>query len=142
MEKTKTLRSFGFVGDIRDELKKVTWPTRTETIKLTVTVFAISLIVGLYVGIIDVVLAKWFVVHTQSGFEAKAKEALEQRIKTLGYEKKIFDIVIPMREIVTIKKGKKKNVKEKVFPGYLLIKMILDDDSWLVVRTTQGITGF
>lgn len=87
-------------------------------------------------------LAKWFVVHTQSGFEAKAKEALEQRIKTLGYEKKIFDIVIPMREIVTIKKGKKKNVKEKVFPGYLLIKMILDDDSWLVVRTTQGITGF
>ncbi|OGK20494.1 preprotein translocase subunit SecE [Candidatus Roizmanbacteria bacterium RIFCSPHIGHO2_02_FULL_37_13b] len=58
MEKTKTLRSFGFVGDIRDELKKVTWPTRTETIKLTVTVFAISLIVGLYVGIIDVVLAK------------------------------------------------------------------------------------
>ena len=59
-------------------------------------------------------LAKWFVVHTQSGFEAKAKEALEQRIKTLGYEKKIFDIVIPMREIVTIKKGKKKNVKEKV----------------------------
>jgi len=86
--------------------------------------------------------AKWFVVHTQSGFEAKAKEALEQRIKTLGYEKKIFDIVIPMREIVTIKKGKKKNIKEKVFPGYLLIKMILDDDSWLVVRTTQGITGF
>src|SRR3989338_5591108 len=86
--------------------------------------------------------AKWFVVHTQSGFEAKAKEALEQRIKTLGYEKKIFDIVIPMREIVTIKKGKKKNIKEKVFPGYLLIKMILDDDSWLVVRTTEGITGF
>jgi len=86
--------------------------------------------------------ARWFVVHTQSGFEARAKEALEQRIKSLGYEDKIFDIVIPLRDIVTIKKGKKKNVKEKVFPGYLLIRMILTDDSWLVVRTTQGITGF
>lgn len=86
--------------------------------------------------------AQWYVVHTQSGFEAKAKEALEQRIKTLGYENKIFDIVIPLRNIVVIKKGKKKTVKEKVFPGYLLIKMIFDDDSWLVVRTTQGITGF
>lgn len=86
--------------------------------------------------------AKWYVVHTQSGFEAKSKESLEQRIKTLGHEDKIFDIVIPMRSIVTIKKGKKQNMKEKVFPGYLLIKMILNDDTWLVVRTTQGITGF
>lgn len=86
--------------------------------------------------------AQWYVVHTQSGFEAKAKSSLEQRIKTLGYEDKIFDMVIPMRDIVVIKKGKKKTVKEKVFPGYLLIKMIFDDDSWLVVRTTQGITGF
>lgn len=86
--------------------------------------------------------AKWYVVHTQSGFEAKSKESLEQRLKTLGYEDKIFDIVIPTRDVVTIKKGKKKLLREKVFPGYLLIKMILDDDSWLVVRTTQGITGF
>ena len=85
---------------------------------------------------------QWYVVHTQSGFEAKAKKGLEQRIKSLGYENKIFDIVIPLRDIVVIKKGKKKTVKEKVFPGYLLIKMIFDDDSWLVVRTTQGITGF
>lgn len=86
--------------------------------------------------------SSWYVVHTQSGFEAKAKQSLEQRIKTLGYVDKIFDIVIPMRNVMTIKKGEKKSVKEKVFPGYLLIKMILDDDSWLVVRTTQGITGF
>lgn len=86
--------------------------------------------------------ARWFVVHTQSGFEARAKEALSQRIKGLGMEDQIFDIVIPLRDIVTIKKGKKKNVKEKVFPGYLLIRMTLNDESWLVVRTTQGITGF
>ncbi|OGK17641.1 transcription termination/antitermination protein NusG [Candidatus Roizmanbacteria bacterium RIFCSPHIGHO2_02_FULL_40_13b] len=90
----------------------------------------------------DVSAGKWYVVHAQSGFEAKAKEGLEQRIKTLGYTDRIFDIVIPMRNVMTIKKGQKKQGKEKVFPGYLLIKMVLDDDSWLVVRTTQGITGF
>ncbi|OGK45977.1 transcription termination/antitermination protein NusG [Candidatus Roizmanbacteria bacterium RIFCSPLOWO2_01_FULL_39_19] len=86
--------------------------------------------------------AKWYVVHTQSGFEMKAKQSLEQRIKTLGLEDNIFDIVIPMRDIVIIKSGKKKEAKEKVFPGYILIKMVLNDNSWLAVRTTQGITGF
>ncbi len=86
--------------------------------------------------------SRWYVVHTQSGFEAKSKEALEQRIISLGFEKKIFDIIVPVRDIVTIKKGKKKQSKEKVFPGYILVRMILDNDSWLVVRTTQGITGF
>jgi transcriptional antiterminator NusG len=85
---------------------------------------------------------KWYVVHTQSGFEAKSKEALEQRIKSLGFEDRIFEIIVPMREIVTIKKGKKQQSKEKVFPGYILVRMNLDNDSWLVVRTTQGITGF
>jgi len=86
--------------------------------------------------------AKWYVVHTQSGYEAKVKQALEQRIKTLGAEDKIFDIVIPMREVVAVKKGKKTKQKEKVFPGYILVKMILDDNSWLIVQTTQGVTGF
>lgn len=85
---------------------------------------------------------KWYVVHTQSGFESKAKEALQQRIKSLGLEDKIFDIVIPTRDIVGIKGGKKKTLKEKVFPGYLLVKMIVDDASWVAVQTTQGITGF
>ncbi|MGB9707661.1 MAG: transcription termination/antitermination protein NusG [Microgenomates group bacterium] len=86
--------------------------------------------------------AKWYVIHIQSGYEQKTKQALEQRIKSLGVEDKIFDIVIPMREVVVVKKGKKTKQKEKVFPGYILVKMILDDDSWLVVRTTEGVTGF
>ena len=60
----------------------------------------------------------------------------------MGVEKKIFDVVIPTREIVTVKKGKKSKANEKVFPGYVLVKMILNDDSWLVVRTTEGVTGF
>ena len=84
----------------------------------------------------------WYVVHTQSGFESKAKDALEQRIKSLGFSDRIFDIIVPMRDIVTINKGKKKAKKEKVFPGYILVRMLLDNDSWIVVRTTQGITGF
>ncbi len=84
----------------------------------------------------------WYVVHVKTSYEGRVKESLEQRIKSLGVEDKIFDIVIPVRETIVVKKGKKTNIKEKVFPGYIFIKMILDDDSWLVVRTTQGVTGF
>jgi len=86
--------------------------------------------------------AKWYVIHIQTGYENKVKQALEQRIKSLGVEDRIFDIVVPMRDIIVIKKGKKAKATEKVFPGYILIRMILDDDSWLVVRTTEGVTGF
>jgi len=86
--------------------------------------------------------AKWYVIHIQTGYENKVKQALLQRIKSLGVEDSIFDIVVPMRDVVVIKKGKKAKAAEKVFPGYILIKMILNDDSWLVVRTTEGVTGF
>lgn len=86
--------------------------------------------------------AKWYVIHVQTGYEGRVKTALEQRVKSLGVEDKIFDVVIPMREIVVVKKGKKSQQNEKVFPGYVLIRMILNDDSWLVVRTTEGVTGF
>ncbi len=86
--------------------------------------------------------AKWYVIHTQTGYENKVKQALEQRIKSLNVENKIFEVVIPVREIVVVKKGKKSKAIEKVFPGYVLVKMILDDDSWLVARTTEGVTGF
>lgn len=86
--------------------------------------------------------AKWYVIHIQTGYENKVKQALEQRVVSLGVENKIFDIVIPMRDIVIVKKGKKTKATEKVFPGYVLVRMVLDDDSWLVVRTTEGVTGF
>ena len=85
---------------------------------------------------------KWYVIHIQTGYENKVKQALEQRIKSLGVEDKIFEVVIPVRDVVVIKKGKKTSAIEKVFPGYVLIRMILADDSWLVVRTTEGVTGF
>ena len=86
--------------------------------------------------------AKWYVIHIQTSYEGRVKQALVQRIKSLGVEDKIFDVVIPTREIIVVKKGKKTKVTEKVFPGYILVRMVLDDDSWLVVRTTEGVTGF
>lgn len=86
--------------------------------------------------------AKWYVIHIQTSYEQRVKQALEQRVKSLGVEDKIFDVVIPTRDIVVVKKGKKTKATEKVFPGYILVRMVLDDDSWLVVRTTEGVTGF
>ncbi len=85
---------------------------------------------------------KWYVIHTQTGYEGRVKAALEQRIKSLAVENKIFDVIIPKREVVVVKRGKKTKATEKVFPGYILVRMILDDESWLVVRTTEGVTGF
>lgn len=86
--------------------------------------------------------ARWYVIHIQTGYENKVKHALEQRIKSLSVEDSIFEIIIPMRDVIVIKKGKKAKATEKVFPGYILIHMVLNDDSWLVVRTTEGVTGF
>ena len=86
--------------------------------------------------------AKWYVVHTYSGHENKVATNLKQRIDTMKLEDKIFDIIVPTRNIVTVKHGKKEEQKEKIFPGYILVKMVLDDTSWLAVRTTQGVTAF
>ncbi|MEK7160113.1 MAG: transcription termination/antitermination protein NusG, partial [Patescibacteria group bacterium] len=85
---------------------------------------------------------KWYIVHTYSGHENKVAKSLRQRIESMGFENRIFDIIVPTRDTVKVSGGKKENVKEKIFPGYVLIKMILDDESWLLVRTTQGVTAF
>ncbi|MDP3973383.1 MAG: transcription termination/antitermination protein NusG [Candidatus Daviesbacteria bacterium] len=81
-------------------------------------------------------------VHTYSGHENKVAATLKQRIESEHLEKKILDILVPMQDKIEIKGGKKLEVKEKIFPGYILVKMILDDTSWLAVRTTQGVTSF
>lgn len=86
--------------------------------------------------------AKWYIVHTYSGHENKVAKSLLQRVGSLGFEDRIFDIVVPTRNTIKVHGGKKESVKEKIFPGYVLIKMILDDETWLLVRTTQGITSF
>ena len=84
----------------------------------------------------------WYVVHTYAGYENKVKANLESRIHTMQMEGKIFRVHIPMEDVMEIKGGKKQVVQKKVFPGYLLVKMIYDNDSWYVVRNTPGVTGF
>ena len=85
---------------------------------------------------------KWYVVHTYSGHENKVATALKQRVEAEHLEHKIMDVLVPTQEKIEIRGGKKATVKEKIFPGYILVKMILDDNSWLAVRTTQGVTSF
>jgi transcriptional antiterminator NusG len=84
----------------------------------------------------------WFVVHTYAGYENKVKTNLQSRIQSMNVEDRVFEVVIPMEDVMEIKQGKKQVVQKKVFPGYLLVRMYLDDDSWRAVRETPGVTGF
>ncbi len=85
---------------------------------------------------------QWYIVHTYSGYEEKVKKSILERAKAKGLEDRIEEIVVPTREVVELKKGKRVQTKKKVFPGYILIKMILDDDTWYLVRRTPWVTGF
>jgi transcriptional antiterminator NusG len=84
----------------------------------------------------------WYVIHSYSGYENKVKANLETRIHSMHMEGEIFDVVIPMEDVVEIKGGRKVTVPKKVFPGYILVRMYLSDDSWFAVRNTPGVTGF
>ena len=85
---------------------------------------------------------KWYVIHTYSGYENKVKADLEQKVKNQEMEEYFFDIVVPMEEQIEIKDGKRKTNLKKVFPGYVLIKMIVTEQTWYIVRNTRGVTGF
>jgi transcriptional antiterminator NusG len=85
---------------------------------------------------------QWYVVHTYAGYENKVKSNLESRIASMNMEERIFEVVIPLEDVIEFKNGKKQVVSKKIFPGYLLVRMDLDDDSWYVVRNTPGVTGF
>lgn len=85
---------------------------------------------------------QWFVVHTQSGYEKKVKSNLEARISSMNMEEKIFEVVIPMEDVTEFKNGRKVVVPKKVLPGYLLVRCVMDDDSWYVIRNTPGVTAF
>lgn len=85
---------------------------------------------------------EWYVVHTYSGYENKVKINLEQRIKSMGMENQIFQVLIPTEKVLEVKSGKRKYVQKKVFPGYVVIEMVLDNNSWQVVRNTPGVTRF
>jgi transcription termination/antitermination protein NusG len=85
---------------------------------------------------------KWYIIHTYSGHENSVAINLMQRVKTMKLDGKVLEILIPTQNKILIKRGKKTSIKEKIFPGYMLVKLVLDDETWLAVRTTPGVTGF
>jgi transcriptional antiterminator NusG len=85
---------------------------------------------------------RWYVVHCYSGQENKVRHAIEQRIETMGMQDKIFDVVVPTEEEIEVREGKRRTIERRVFPGYILVQMLMDEDSWYVVRNTPGVTGF
>lgn len=85
---------------------------------------------------------RWYVIHTYSGYEDRVKKNLEQRIQTMDVQDKIFEVIVPTEDEVEIRDGQRRTVAKKVFPGYILVHMTLDDTSWHVVRNTPGVTGF
>src|SRR5664279_1515664 len=84
----------------------------------------------------------WYVIHTYSGYENKVKANLEHRIESMGMEDRIFQVLVPMEDEIEIRQGQRHTVQKKVYPGYVLVEMILDPDSWFVVRNTPGVTSF
>ena len=86
--------------------------------------------------------AKWYVAHTYSGYENKVKADLEKTIENRHLEEEILEVRVPMQEVVEMKNGAKKTVQKKLFPGYVLVNMVMNDDTWYVVRNTRGVTGF
>jgi transcriptional antiterminator NusG len=84
----------------------------------------------------------WYVIHTYSGYEEQVADSLRQRTESMGMQDKIFDVIVPKEKQIEIKNGKRKVVEKKIFPGYVLVDMIVTDDSWYVVRNTPNVTGF
>ena len=84
----------------------------------------------------------WYVIHTYSGYEDAVAKNLKQRVESLGMEDKIFNVLVPKEKKIKIKSGKRKTIEEKIYPGYVLVEMIVTDDSWYVVRNTPNVTGF
>lgn len=86
--------------------------------------------------------ANWYVVHTYSGYENKVKANIEKTIENRKLQDQILEVIVPMQDVVEMKNGAKKQVQKKMFPGYVLINMVMNDDTWYVVRNTRGVTGF
>ena len=86
--------------------------------------------------------AKWYVVHTYSGHEKKVAQLIESLVHGRGYEDKIFKILVPTQQKIVVSEGKKRKMEERLFPGYILVNMVLNDESWYLIRSTNGVTGF
>lgn len=86
--------------------------------------------------------AKWYVVHTYSGYENNVRDNIRKSVENRNFQDQILDVIVPLETVVEVKNGKKKPVQRKIFPGYVLINMVMNDESWYIVRNTRGVTGF
>ena len=136
----------------RVELRKVVWPTRQETLQTTLVVFVAILAMGIFFWILDWILGsvtaaltgqgrltvalRWYVVHAYSNFEHKVSESLKERIKLKGLEDKFGEILVPTEEVVEMRDGQRRSSERKFFPGYVLVQMEMNEDTWHLVRET------
>ncbi len=145
---------------LKSEFKKIIWPDKATTARQTATVVIISAVLTVIILLADWIIsfgfgfifpagqgddmaeANWYVVHTYSGYENKVKANIEKTIENRNLQDQILEVTVPMQDMVEMKNGAKKQVSKKMFPGYVLIPMIMHDDTWFVVRNTRGVTGF
>ena len=159
-EAKKTEKTSWFQG-LKAEFKNISWPDRKTLIRETITVTVVSVVLGVIIAALDMVLQyginflvqykgkgeymselNWYVVHTYSGYENKVKANIEKTIENRKLQDQIFEVRVPLQDVVEMKGGVKKNVSKKMFPGYVLVNMVMNDDTWYVVRNTRGVTGF
>ena len=155
-------RARTFLTEVRNEMKRVTWPTRREVYATTVVVILVSVFFGLYLWVVDLSLSSgihwilsaarcemtedvskhWYIVHTYSGFENKVKESLEQRVAAYGLQSDIGEVLIPTEDIIEKRGGREVKSARRFFPGYILVEMNMTDHAWHVVKNTPKVTGF
>ena len=132
------------------------WPTRKETIQTTGVVFLLVVVMAIFLWVVDASLMwvvkllmgqgelamRWYVVHAYSGFEKSVQRALLERIERAGMQDKFGQILVPVEEVVEMKSGQKSISERKFFPGYVLVQMEMDDETWHLVKNTPKVTGF
>jgi transcriptional antiterminator NusG len=146
-------RLWHFIQGSRVEIRKVIWPTRTETTQTAIAVFVFTLILALLRGAwsarhlrrhmeVHQVALRWYIVHAYSNFEHKVKQSLEERIERMGLQDKFGEILVPTEEVVEMKEGSKRRSERKFFPGYVLVQMEMDDETWHLVKEVPKVLGF
>ena len=163
MSGKKTQKESWFKG-LNREFKKIVWPGKMTVAKETAAVVSVSVVLGAIIALVDFFAqygvdllikylktdkkgeimseAKWYVVHTYSGYENKVKANIDKTIENRHLEDQILEVRVPLEDVVEMKNGVQKVSQKKMFPGYVLIHMIMNDDTWYVVRNTRGVTGF
>ncbi len=146
-----------FVLDARVELRKIVWPTRQETGQVTLAVFIFVIVAGIFFWLIDLgsrgrpghcpdrgaeMALRWYVVHAYSNFEHRVSESLKERIRRAHLEPKFGEILVPTEEVVEMRDGQKRKSERKFYPGYVLVQMEMDEETWHLVRDVPKVLGF